>query len=118
MEDAQLASDRVGCLLARRAIGQEFRRLLLLRPLADRPGRNSGDADASRHILQHHGIRPDARTAMDGERAQHLGAGTDDDVVLERRVALAAIERRAAERHTLIERYIVADLGGLANDDA
>src|SRR5665213_1161754 len=47
-----------------------------------------------------------------------VGAGADDDAVLERRVALAAAERRAAERHALIERHVIADFRGFADDDA
>ena len=42
----------------------------------------------------------------------------DHDVVAERRVALAAVLARAAERDALIEQAVVADLRGLADDDA
>ena len=54
----------------------------------------------------------------DRDRAEQLRAGTDRHVVLERRVALAGGEARAAERHALVERDVVADLGRLADHDA
>ena len=46
------------------------------------------------------------------------GAGADRDVVLDRRVALAALKARAAQRHALVDRHAAADLGRLADDDA
>ena len=52
------------------------------------------------------------------DRAEQLRARSDDDVVLDRRVALAAREAGAAERHALVERHVVADLGRLADHDA
>jgi hypothetical protein len=52
------------------------------------------------------------------DRAQQLGAGTDHDVAADRRVALAAEETRTPERDALVERDLIAELGGLADHHA
>ena len=82
------------------------------RRIADRRG-------AWRHLAQHHGVGADARAVADRERPHHLRAGADDHVATERRMALGALrERRAAERHALVDGRVVADLGGLADHHA
>ena len=43
--------------------------------------------------------------------------GSDDHAVAQRRMAFAGVQRRAAQRHALIEGDVVADLSGLADDD-
>ena len=66
-------------------------------------------------------------TAFDPMRAlsptvigsEHLRAGADDDIVADRRMALAATGTPGdPERDLMIEMAIVADLGGLADDHA
>ena len=47
-----------------------------------------------------------------------LAPGADHHVVAHGRVALAALEAGAAEGHLLVERHVVADLGGLADHHA
>ena len=50
--------------------------------------------------------------------AQHLRIGADDHTAPQRRVTLRALrQRRAAQRHALVDGAVVADLGGLADDD-
>jgi hypothetical protein len=66
-----------------------------------------------RHVLDHHGVGTDLRVSPDGHRPEQLGARADRDVVVEGRVALASREPGAAQRHALVERHPVADLGGL-----
>ncbi len=44
--------------------------------------------------------------------------GTDDDVVFQRRMALAALQASAAEGHSLIQRAVAPDLSRLADDHA
>src|SRR3546814_8782817 len=61
------------------------------------------------------------RARVDGDGAEDLCPRTDDDVIREGRVALAGDTVRgigAAERHALIDGYIVADFGGLADHHA
>lgn len=48
---------------------------------------------------------------------QHLCARTDEHVISKRRVTLALVFARAAERHTLIQCAVVTDNGGFADDD-
>src|SRR6185437_6530193 len=62
-----------------------------------------------------HGIGADAGAVADGDRSQYLGAGADDHAVAEGRVALALLERGAAQGHALIKGHLVADLGRLAD---
>ena len=47
-----------------------------------------------------------------------LAPAPDDDAVAERRVPLAVAHRLAAERRAVEQHHVVADLGGLADDDA
>src|SRR5579872_3495797 len=66
-----------------------------------------------------HDDRPgcDFCSSTDGDRSENDGAGSDHHAVFERRMALAALQARAAERHALIERAVAADFGGLSDDD-
>jgi hypothetical protein len=92
------------------------------------PGDLRRDADhggASRHVGQHDGIGPHPGAPAEGDRPEDLGAGADDHVVLQRRVPLGVAlrgridgRRDAAERHVMVERHVVAHLGGLADDHA
>ena len=51
-------------------------------------------------------------------RPQDLGAGADDHAPPERGVALALVPGSAAERDAMVERAVVADFGGFADDHA
>src|SRR5262249_57262669 len=62
--------------------------------------------------------RPDPAAVADLEGADDLGAGPDDHVVAQGRVALLAFQARPAESHALQQGDVRADLGGLADDDA
>ena len=85
---------------------------------ADDPAGHADDRRIGRHLAQDDRIGRNARVVANLERAEHLRARADHDVVAERRVPLADVLARAAERHALIEQAVVADLGGLAYDDA
>ncbi len=79
------------------------------------------DADnggVGRNLLQHDGVRADAAVVADRKRAEHLCAGRNEHVVADGRVALAGVLAGTAERNTVVNRAVVADLGGLADDDA
>ncbi len=86
--------------------------------LDDDPPRNAHRSSAGRHRLGDHRIGADLGPGTDGERPQHLGAGADHHAVLQGRVALALVPAGATQGHALIQRDIVADLGGFADDDA
>ena len=62
--------------------------------------------------IQHHGTRRHTSVITHAERPQHLCARTDEHVISKRRVTLALVFARAAERHTLIQRAVVTDNGG------
>src|SRR5438477_4190419 len=80
------------------------------------------DADRSgprRDVAHHHRVGADLRIVPDQDRAKDLGAGANHYVPAERRVPLLLLPPRcAAQRDAVIERAVVADLGGFANDDA
>lgn len=79
------------------------------------------DADHSRVVRNFRldeRLRADASSVADAERAENLRMRADDDAVSQGRVPLrAACQRCAAERHTLVKGDVIADLGGLADDD-
>jgi len=77
------------------------------------------DGDAVRgDILSHDGVRTDSGTLADGDGAENFGAGADGDVVADGGVALGLGKDLAAESDAVVEHHTVADLSGLANDDA
>jgi hypothetical protein len=76
------------------------------------------DRRVRRDVVDDDGVRPDLRPVADRDRAEELGAGPDRHVVLDRRMALAGREARAPQRDALVERHVVADLGGLPDHDA
>src|SRR5579864_7830245 len=59
--------------------------------------------------MQHDRISANPRPGADREATQDFGAGTDDDAVFERRMALTAADRRTAQSDALIERHVVAN---------
>ena len=63
-------------------------------------------------------LAPIFERAADHDRPEQLGARADHHLVADGRVALAAREAGAAERHALVHRHVVADLGRLADHDA
>ena len=68
--------------------------------------------------MDHDRVRADLRASPTSIGPSSFAPEPDHDVVLDRRVALAAREARAAERDALVERHVVADLGRLADHDA
>src|SRR6185312_14747104 len=86
------------------------------------PRRVADHNRAGRDLAQHHGRRADCCSLADRERPQHLRIGADDYVVADGRMPFMSslVGRRpsAAERYPLIDRAIIADLGGLTDDDA
>src|SRR5580704_3434419 len=81
----------------------------------------AGDADdrrIRRRRRNHYGASADPAATADRHRTDNRGTRTDHHVVFERRVALFLLEAGAAERDALVEQHVVADLCGLADDDA
>src|SRR5256712_795974 len=81
----------------------------------------AGHADPNRvgrHFTDDDGARPDPAAVADHEAADDLGAGTDHDVVAERRVTLLALETRAPQRDPMEQCDVLPDLRRLTDDDA
>src|SRR5690242_2100635 len=98
-------------------ICREARRLRFL--ALDHSTWNANHGRPGCNFLHDDGVRADARALADGEAAEDLGTCTDNHARAKRRMAfLTAIERRAAERHALVNRAAVADLRRLADNDA
>ena len=79
-----------------------------------------GDADDSgvcRYVGDDDGAGADLGVLADRHITDDLGAGTHDDVVLQRRMPLGPPCARAAQRHALEEVAVVADDRRLADDD-
>jgi hypothetical protein len=64
------------------------------------------------------GARADFDVVADFDVAEDFRAGADDYAVAERWVPLAGVLACAAEGDALVEEAVVADFGGLADDDA
>ena len=81
-----------------------------------------GVADGSgtgRHRLGHHRTRADLGPGSDRESAQHARMRTDDDPLLQRRVALGALgQRGAAQGHALIDGAVIPHFGHFTDHDA
>src|SRR6478752_2181373 len=111
-EDAQRFTGR---------IGQRFLPLRAARVWIS-PGdcaRRHADGSGVRwHVFQHDRPSANASAVADGDRAEHLGPNTDDDVVAERWMALAALLAGAAERDALVEGDVITDDCGFADYDA
>ena len=80
--------------------------------------RNTDGGAVGRDIAQHDRICRNAAVVPYLQRAEHLCARADEDVIADGRVPLADVLARAAERDTVVYKAVVPDLGGLADDDA
>src|SRR5215469_15911400 len=80
----------------------------------------AGHADDGRIVgnaAQHDRARAHPAVVADGDVAQDFGARTHDYIVPDRRVTLALFLAGAAECYALVERNVIADDGGFADDD-
>jgi len=84
-----------------------------------RPGADADHRGTFGHILRDNGIGTDPCPLADRDRTQNLRAGAQYDIILDRRMALAAdaIGRiRTAQRYALVDSDIVANYGGLPDN--
>ena len=81
-------------------------------------GRYADSGAVGRQIAQNDASGTDTGVVSDIDRAKHLGAGTDQNVVAEGRVTLAGVLAGTAEDHAVVDGAVVADLGRLTKDDA
>src|SRR6202022_3918719 len=79
--------------------------------------RYADDHTVRRDRFHHHGSGGYLGGCADDDGSQNDRAGTDDDIILERRMAFAALQARATEGDALIQRAVLADLGCLSDDD-
>ena len=87
--------------------------------LAYKPGWVAHCGGAGRHGFYDDGIGSDARAFADRESAQNFRAGADNNAAFKRGMALFAfVKSCSAQRHALINRAVVANHGGFANDNA
>src|ERR1700733_2707601 len=83
-----------------------------------RPHYASGNAHHGgmvRHRSNHDGSGPDLRMVADGNVAEYLRAGADDDIVSDGGVPLALLLAGTTQRHALIEQHVIADFGSFAD---
>src|SRR5690606_23073943 len=73
---------------------------------------------AVRDWLDHDRVGADLCSIADRKPAQYFRSGSDDHAFAQRWMALfAAVQRSAAQRYSLVDRAVVADLGRLADHD-
>jgi len=110
-EPAELLRDRVGYMHLVEVIDPDS-------VAANDMSRNADSGTVWRNLIENHRARGDIRVIADFERAEHLCARADHDIVADSRMAFAGILAGTAEGHALIYHNIVAYNGGLANNDA
>ena len=84
------------------------------------------DAGVGGHIVGHPDVAADDGVVADGDAAQDAGITVDGDIVLDdgmsgyiEHIAVGVfLEALRTQRHTLVERHMVADDGRLTNDHA
>ena len=81
-------------------------------------GRYPYGGAAGRHIPNYDGVRTDLGILPDGDIAQNFGTSTDDDVGVDGRMAFAPRKTHSAERHLLIDQYIISDYRCFADDNS
>src|SRR5205823_11813625 len=84
----------------------------------DDAGRNSDGRRARGHIAHDDGVGADPGAIANEDRPQHLGPGTDYYLSSERRMTLDLFPLDAAKRDAVIQRAVIADLRGFADDHA
>ena len=90
---------------------------LFILAAANHPSRHTDDGSTRLYVFKHHGIGAYANIVADMNGAEHLGAGTDNDIIAQRGVTLALFPACASQCDTVIEGAIVADFRGFAYDD-
>jgi len=84
----------------------------------DNASRNTNDGGVVRHGFHDNRPGADLHVIAEANVAEHLRAAADDDVVTQRRMALAFFLARTAQRDALVHQYVIADLRCLAYHDA
>src|SRR5690554_4408878 len=84
---------------------------------SDDPPRYANHGRIGRYVAGNHRIGAHARPFTDGNGAEHLGTGTADNVITQRRVPLALVPACSPQRYAVIKGHVVANLGGFTNHD-
>src|SRR3990167_8998071 len=92
--------------------------LLLIVSLDDDSPWDADRRGTRRHLFSHHSIGANLRARADRERPQHLGTSTNHDAIFQRRVTLTFVPAGATKGHPLIKGDVIADFGGLTDDNA
>ena len=85
--------------------------------LVDHATGEAHDGRPGRHVLHDHGPGPHPGMGSDVHGAEDLPPGSDNDTIAEGWVPLLPLEAGAAQRHSLVQHHVIADLGGLADHD-
>ena len=84
----------------------------------DDASRHAHHGAVGRNVLDDNGVAADFDVIADGDVSQHLGAAANGHVIAQRGVALACFVAGAAQGDALVERTVIANDRGLANNDA
>ena len=84
---------------------------------ADDPRGNTDCGRIGRHLVEHHRACGYLGIVAYGEWSEHLSARADHYVVAEGWMALSGMFTGSAERNTLIQRAVIADLSRLSDND-
>ena len=78
---------------------------------------NTYHCRSGRYIVKYHGIGTDSGIIAYIHGPQDLRAGSDQDIVSQCRMTLSFTMAGTTERHTMVNRTVVADLRSLTDDD-
>ncbi len=99
----------------------DLRAMIFLEAFAIAPddtARNPDDGAVRRNIFIDDRIGPNLAVITDGDRAEYFCAHADQHPISERGMAFGALDARSPQGDLVVEQDVVADDGGLSDDDA
>jgi len=85
--------------------------------VADQFSGNTDHSSVVRHLMQDDGIGSDHGIVTNPEGAEQFGSCSDQDIVAQRRVALAFVFASSTQCDAMVNRAIVTDLSCFADDN-
>src|SRR5688572_30460010 len=95
-----------------------FQFLVLRRPRANHTSGYTNYGRMRGHGFNNDGTGSDLYMVANGYVAEDLRAGANDHAIADRRMPFPLFFARTAQRHSLVDQNVIANLGGFADDNA